>query len=109
MTQIESTKISRRRLLALAGVSTGATVLVRRPLFANDDGIVPTMVNAAAKAKISVRAIRRNISVVEGSGGNLAVLSGRDGNFWLMPGSPSPDSQLQAHWRPSMAIRSSTW
>ena len=40
---------------------------VRRPLFAEGDGIVPTMVNAAAKAKISVHPIRRNISVLEGS------------------------------------------
>ncbi|MEO8662603.1 MAG: MBL fold metallo-hydrolase, partial [Bryobacteraceae bacterium] len=86
MAETESTRLSRRRLLALAGGYAGATLLMRRPLFANDDGIVPTMVNAAAKAKISVHPIRRNISVLEGSGGNIAVLSGRDGKLLVDAG-----------------------
>jgi glyoxylase-like metal-dependent hydrolase (beta-lactamase superfamily II) len=37
------------------------------------------MVNAAAKSKITVHPVRRNISVLEGSGGNIAVLTGKDG------------------------------
>ncbi len=37
------------------------------------------MVNAAAKAKIVILPVRRNISVLEGSGGNIAVLKGKDG------------------------------
>jgi glyoxylase-like metal-dependent hydrolase (beta-lactamase superfamily II) len=51
-----------------------------------EDGIVPTMVNAAAKAKINVQPIRRNISVLEGSGGNIAVLTGRDGKLLVDAG-----------------------
>ena len=84
MTQPES--ISRRRLLETVGFSAGATLLARRPLFANDDGIVPTMVNAAATAKINTQPIRRNISVVEGSGGNIAVLTGPDGKLLVDAG-----------------------
>jgi len=68
MHQTASGNISRRRLFAMAGLSAGATLLARRPLFAKEDGVVPTMVNAAAKAKISVYPVRRNISVLEGSG-----------------------------------------
>ena len=34
MKQVVSTGISRRRLLAMAGVSAGTTLLARRPLFA---------------------------------------------------------------------------
>ena len=86
MTQIESTRISRRRLLALASASAGATLFLSRRLFAEDEGIVPTMVNAAAKAKITVHPIRRNISVLEGSGGNIAVLTGRDGKLLIDAG-----------------------
>lgn len=86
MTQIQPIRISRRRLLALAGVSAGATLLVRRSLFAEDDGIVPTMINAAAKAKITVHPIRRKISVLEGSGGNIAVLAGKDGKLLVDAG-----------------------
>jgi len=34
--------------------------------------------NAATTAKISVTKLRGNISVLQGSGGNIAVLTGRD-------------------------------
>jgi len=51
MKQTESTGISRRRLLAMAGVSAGAALLGRRSLFANQGGILPAMVNTAANAK----------------------------------------------------------
>lgn len=67
-------EISRRRFMAVSGV--GAALLARPPLIAAEDGIVPTMVNAAAKARIATRTLRRNISLLEGSGGNIAVLSG---------------------------------
>jgi glyoxylase-like metal-dependent hydrolase (beta-lactamase superfamily II) len=75
------TGLSRRHFFAAAGLTTGAAVLARRSLFAAEEGIVPTMVNAAAKAKITVQPIRRNISVLEGSGGNIAVLTGPDGKL----------------------------
>lgn len=70
----------------MAGLSAGATLLARRPLFADEGGIVPTMVIAAAKAKISIHPIRRNISVLEGSGGNIAVLTGKDGKLLVEAG-----------------------
>ena len=41
MKQSESTGMSRRRLLVLAGVSAGATLFTRHPLLANADGTVP--------------------------------------------------------------------
>src|ERR1700746_2151465 len=40
---------------------------------------VITIRNAAATAKINVTKLRGNVSVLEGSGGNIAVLTGRDG------------------------------
>jgi len=49
--QIESKGISRRSLLAMAGVSAGATVFAPRSLFAHEDGTVPTTANTAASAK----------------------------------------------------------
>lgn len=77
--------VSRRHLLALGGLSATSLIAPGRAL-AGEDGIVPTMVNAAAKAKINVRALRRNISVLEGSGGNIAVLTGRDGKLLVDAG-----------------------
>ena len=52
MQEFEPTSVSRRHLLAMAGLSAGATLLAPRPLVADKSGIVPTMVNAAAKAKM---------------------------------------------------------
>lgn len=51
-----------------------------------EEGIVPTMIHAAAKAKIVTHTLRRNISVLEGSGGNIAVISGRDGKLLVDAG-----------------------
>jgi glyoxylase-like metal-dependent hydrolase (beta-lactamase superfamily II) len=58
----------------------------RRPPLSNELNLVLTMVNAAATAKIGVQAIRRNISVLEGSGGNIAVLTGNDGKLLVDAG-----------------------
>src|SRR4029077_7097046 len=81
---VEGIEFSRRRFLAVSGI--GAVLLARRPLIAAEDGIVPPMRNAAAKAKIVTKTLRRNISVLEGSGGNIAVLSGRDGKLLVDAG-----------------------
>jgi len=76
---------SRRDFLELVGLATGA-LIARPPLFAKTEGVVPTMVNAAAAAKITVNPLRRNISVIEGSGGNIAVLTGKDGKLLVDSG-----------------------
>lgn len=51
-----------------------------------DEGVVPTMVRAAAEAEIEVHRLRRNVSVLEGSGGNIAVLTGKDGKLLIDAG-----------------------
>ena len=86
MQKFESSKLSRRRLLEIAGFSAGAALFNRQLFSGTKEGIVPTMVNSAAKAKINVSAVRRNISVLEGSGGNIAVLTGRDGKLLIEAG-----------------------
>ena len=84
MKGVAGMEFSRRRFFALAGGA--GLVLARRPLFGDDTGIVPTMISAAAKAKIISRPLRRNITVLEGSGGNIAVLAGRDGKLLVDAG-----------------------
>jgi glyoxylase-like metal-dependent hydrolase (beta-lactamase superfamily II) len=74
-----------RRIFAMASMAAGGDAL-SRTLFAAEDGIVPTMVNAAKTAKIEIRPIRRNITVLDGSGGNIAVLTGRDGKLLIDSG-----------------------
>jgi pimeloyl-ACP methyl ester carboxylesterase len=51
MKQAKSTTISRRRILTIAGLSTGATLLARHSLFADDNGNVATTATTAANAK----------------------------------------------------------
>src|SRR5437879_7920681 len=78
--------LSRRGFLAAAGLGTATAVFAPRLLFAQGTGIVPTMFNEAARAKIEVHPLRLNISVLEGSGGNIAVLTGKDGKLLIDSG-----------------------
>src|SRR5260370_11140041 len=71
--------LSRRRFVAVAGLGAATAGFAPRLLFAQETGIVPTMINEAARAKIEVHPLRRKISVLEGSGGNIAVLPGKGG------------------------------
>ena len=78
--------LSRRRFLALAGQSAAAVAFASRLVFAQKKGIVQTMIDSAAKAKIETHTLRRNISVLQGSGGNIAVLTGKDGKLLIDSG-----------------------
>ena len=51
-----------------------------------EDGLVQGSRKAAAAAKIGVRTIRENLSVLEGSGGNIAVLYGPGGKLLVDAG-----------------------
>jgi glyoxylase-like metal-dependent hydrolase (beta-lactamase superfamily II) len=77
--------LSRRHFIS-ASLGAGAVILAPRRLFPEETGIVPTMIQAASQAKIEVSSLRRNISVLEGSGGNIAVLTGKDGKLLIDAG-----------------------
>src|ERR1700730_1948898 len=77
-----SMEVSRRQFLAAGGLMAAAAWLTPTALFADSgDVLVPGGVKAAATAKVTVRALRRNISVLLGAGGNIAVLTGPDGKL----------------------------
>ena len=80
------TNLSRRHFIAVTGSAAAAIAFAPRFLFADGKGIVPTMIDEAAKAKITTYPLRRNISVLEGSGGNIAVLTGKDGKLLVDSG-----------------------
>src|SRR5271168_258059 len=48
--------------------------------------LVQAMVSSATNPKIIVHPVRRNISFLEGSGGNIAVLTGKDGKLLVEAG-----------------------
>jgi len=80
MTTEASRNISRRQFLA-AGGTIAATCLFPGCLVAQTDGLVESAFKEAATTKVTVQNLRRNISVLLGAGGNIAVLTGPDGKL----------------------------
>jgi glyoxylase-like metal-dependent hydrolase (beta-lactamase superfamily II) len=76
-----SAEISRRRFVVSGGISMVAASLAPRALFAQEDALVLNAFKEAAIAKITVQPLRRNITVLLGAGGNIAVLTGPDGKL----------------------------
>jgi glyoxylase-like metal-dependent hydrolase (beta-lactamase superfamily II) len=74
---------SRRQFLAAGGMTAVAAYLAPGNLFAQDDNLVVHAFQEAASAKITVQKLRRNISVLLGAGGNIAVLTGADGKLLI--------------------------
>ena len=79
MTTEASLDIS-RRLFLTAGTAAAAYFVPSR-LVAKTDGLVGSAFQEAATAKVTVQSLRRNISVLLGAGGNIAVLTGPDGKL----------------------------
>src|SRR5271168_2275255 len=75
--------ISRRRFLTAAGVAAAAGCLSPGELFAQEDSLVQNAFKEAAVAPLTVQKLRRNITVLLGAGGNIAVLTGPDGKLLI--------------------------
>jgi glyoxylase-like metal-dependent hydrolase (beta-lactamase superfamily II) len=75
--------ISRRHFVAAAGSTLAAAWLNPRAAFAQEDALVQNAFKEAATAKITVQPLRRNITVLLGAGGNIAVLTGPDGKLLI--------------------------
>ncbi len=75
------TETSRRKFIAAAGLTFVGAYLAPKRLFAEEDHLVKDAFREAATAKIRVQALRRNVSVLLGPGGNIAVLTGPDGKL----------------------------
>ncbi len=76
-----SDELSRRNFLASGGLALAGAYIAPGSLLAREDDLVPNAFKEAATAKITVQKLRRNISVLLGAGGNIAVLSGPDGKL----------------------------
>ena len=84
-----SLSITRRRFLSTTAATAATACLTPRSLFAQEPQ-PPAMVvqarAAAATAKITTQKLRGNISVLLGSGGNIAVLPGPQGKLLVDTG-----------------------
>jgi glyoxylase-like metal-dependent hydrolase (beta-lactamase superfamily II) len=90
MTATRNLAMSRRRfcLCCLGGAGYTATGgwLTPRQAFAEARGLVSLIKDSAATSPIVTHKLRNNISVLEGSGGNIAVLTGPDGKVLVDAG-----------------------
>src|SRR5215469_2580490 len=77
---------SRRQFLSTGGLTVAAACLSPRLLAAETDSLVQGAFKIAANAKVTVQNLRRNISVLLGAGGNIAVLTGPDGKLLIDAG-----------------------
>lgn len=104
--------MKRRQFLISTSLLTAAIALRPGKVFAAGESPVTIIRGEAATATISVQQLRDNISVLEGSGGNILVLTGRDGKLLVDAGitrpgiekvlaslSPEPVKHLiNSHW-----------
>jgi glyoxylase-like metal-dependent hydrolase (beta-lactamase superfamily II) len=81
MTVRTSAELSRRHFLASGSLAVAAACLAPEALLAEEDDLVPSAFKEAATAKIALQPLRRNITVLLGAGGNIAVLTGPDGKL----------------------------
>src|SRR4029077_1552091 len=82
----QSPNISRRRFVASVGLAATAVGLVPHRLFGDEESLVAASRKAGETANITVQALRRNVSALTGSGGNIAVLPGNDGKLIIDAG-----------------------
>lgn len=81
---------SRRGFCLCCVVATGAAAtggwLTPSEAFAQARNLVDVFRDEAAKARITVHKARENVSVLEGSGGNIGLITGSDGKVFIDAG-----------------------
>lgn len=82
----QSPDISRRRFIASAGLAATAICVLPRRVFGTEGDLVVAARKAGETANVTVQALRKNVSALLGSGGNIAVLPGDDGKFIIDSG-----------------------
>jgi len=92
------TNMDRRNFLGAAGLFTAGLLLNPKNMFsqAKAAGPIEIITQAAATARINVTRLRDNIYMVEGSGGNIAVLNGPEGKLLVDAGINVSRSHMQA-------------
>src|SRR5262249_37764714 len=87
---------SRRQFLASTGLASLSLALKPTRASAQHEGdhLVTQIRDAAATGKIEVQSLRGKVSVLMGSGGNIAVLTGGDGKLLIDAGIPGTRMEI---------------
>ena len=99
MTDAHRYRLSRRNFcLCCLGATTFAASgrwLSPSEVFAQSRNIVDNIRGSAAKTPIKIHKLRNSVSVLEGSGGNIAVLTGQDGKVLIDAGITASRPRIQ--------------
>jgi glyoxylase-like metal-dependent hydrolase (beta-lactamase superfamily II) len=84
----DQTNMSRRSFIGSTGILTAGALFAPKMFFGQIKplGPVETIIKAAATSKIEITKLRGNIFMLEGSGGNIAVLNGPEGKLLVDAG-----------------------
>jgi glyoxylase-like metal-dependent hydrolase (beta-lactamase superfamily II) len=80
--------------IGAAGFAATAGWLSPREAYAEARGLVSLIKDSAAKSAISTHKLRNGITILEGSGGNIAVLEGKDGLVMVDAGISASQKQM---------------
>lgn len=86
MNEQSPTTINRRNFIGSASLLTAGIAMFPKSIFAQAESPVITITKAAKTAKINIIKLRGSISMLEGSGGNIAVLTGTEGKLLVDTG-----------------------
>jgi glyoxylase-like metal-dependent hydrolase (beta-lactamase superfamily II) len=92
----QSLNISRRRFIACTGLTATAACLVPHRFFGDQESLPVAARKSGEVANVTVQALRRNVSALIGSGGNIAVLPGDDGKLIIDSGYLGTHSKIAA-------------
>jgi hypothetical protein len=86
MRALKSQVLSRRHFCFCCLAGAALSRLAPNEAFAEARGLVSMIKDSAAESPITTHKLRRGVSVLEGSGGNIAVLTGADGKVLIDAG-----------------------
>lgn len=89
-------RLTRAEFLRTASLMTLGAIFLPRKLFSQDSSPVLMIRKEAAKAEIVTHALRGNVHMLEGSGGNIAVFHGKDGMVMVDSGIAVSKQKIQS-------------
>jgi glyoxylase-like metal-dependent hydrolase (beta-lactamase superfamily II) len=87
--------ISRGQFLRSTGLITAGFLFASKNMFAQTSPVI-AIKKAAATTPITVKALRGNIHVLQGSGGNISVFNGKDGKLMVDAGIAVSKDRIKA-------------
>src|SRR5215467_14264323 len=86
--------ISRRHFVASGSLVVAAAWLLPNRLWAQEGSLVENARKEGISAKVTLQKLRGNVSALLGAGGNIAVLTGRDGKLLVDAGFATSRQQV---------------